>query len=148
MTFGRTLLNLGHNNRVTSAVARGVDLAIARFFSFFLCTQTIENWTVSLASCDVMHRYLRTVLRFGTFRLFLDLSCFYLLTFYLVSGAPSRCSDQQFKCQSGTCIDIDLRCNHNYDCEDGSDEYDCRKWSIHRYKCFDIIMRFKDAKIN
>ena len=32
---------------------------------------------------------------------------------------------QQFTCNSGQCIDIEMYCNNHFDCNDGSDEDDC-----------------------
>ena len=33
--------------------------------------------------------------------------------------------DQHFSCDSGECVSIFQRCDHNEDCDDGSDEKDC-----------------------
>ncbi|GAA6076864.1 low-density lipoprotein receptor-related protein 5, partial [Tachysurus ichikawai] len=35
------------------------------------------------------------------------------------------CSDQQFQCHGGQCLDAKLRCNGEQDCTDGSDELNC-----------------------
>ncbi|KAG7329468.1 hypothetical protein KOW79_007642 [Hemibagrus wyckioides] len=35
------------------------------------------------------------------------------------------CSEQQFQCHGGQCLDAKLRCNGEQDCTDGSDELDC-----------------------
>ncbi|TTJ07848.1 Low-density lipoprotein receptor-related protein 5 [Bagarius yarrelli] len=35
------------------------------------------------------------------------------------------CSEQQFQCHAGQCVDAKLRCNGEQDCTDGSDELDC-----------------------
>ena len=45
----------------------------------------------------------------------------------VTTPAPS-CHDDQFTCNSGQCIASELRCNRRYDCDDGSDERDCRKF--------------------
>lgn len=40
---------------------------------------------------------------------------------YLIAA----CTDGQFACVSGKCVDDDAVCNGNYDCPDESDEYNC-----------------------
>lgn len=35
------------------------------------------------------------------------------------------CSELQFQCDKGQCVDSQLRCNGEPDCADGSDELDC-----------------------
>ena len=36
-----------------------------------------------------------------------------------------KCSPDQLACDSGKCIDLDLKCDGTDDCGDGSDEIDC-----------------------
>jgi len=39
---------------------------------------------------------------------------------------PSRpCESREFRCGDGTCIDALLRCDRRYDCQDGTDEFEC-----------------------
>lgn len=38
----------------------------------------------------------------------------------------SSCSLNQFSCDTGVCVDIERRCDQELDCEDGSDENNCR----------------------
>lgn len=35
------------------------------------------------------------------------------------------CTEDQFKCRNGVCIDARLKCDHFRDCSDGFDEEDC-----------------------
>ena len=37
----------------------------------------------------------------------------------------SACKQEQFTCEDGKCIDVGLRCDHNTDCDDQSDEIGC-----------------------
>ena len=47
------------------------------------------------------------------------------IMFAAKSGVLS-CAWNEFSCASGDqCIDDDLRCNKAYDCQDGSDEFNC-----------------------
>ena len=42
----------------------------------------------------------------------------------------TSCSASEYTCDDGLCIDINLRCNGDNDCDDKSDEINCRKISI------------------
>jgi len=52
---------------------------------------------------------------------------------YIFTAEPTRptverCDERsQFTCDDQSCIDIRLRCDRQYDCPDGTDEYNCRK---------------------
>ena len=54
------------------------------------------------------------------------------------SGSPIRslkfttCSDHQFTCDDGQCIDIEERCDQVVDCEDASDENLCKMLDIEK----------------
>ncbi|XP_019747841.1 complement component C9 [Hippocampus comes] len=48
----------------------------------------------------------------------------------------AACSDTQFQCESGSCINKRLMCNGDYDCEDGSDE-DCEPG---RHPCISAVL--------
>lgn len=45
------------------------------------------------------------------------------------------CIEDEFVCRSGECIDKSLRCNLYKDCDDGSDEDNCKYDGI----CFFLI---------
>lgn len=46
---------------------------------------------------------------------------------YLPTGTPSPCEPNEFKCKNGRCALKLWRCDGDNDCEDNSDETDCRK---------------------
>ncbi|GIY39199.1 basement membrane proteoglycan [Caerostris extrusa] len=48
--------------------------------------------------------------------------CYFM--FYKKNYAVT-CSSNQFRCNSGECIDNSLKCDRKYDCRDGSDEFNC-----------------------
>lgn len=39
----------------------------------------------------------------------------------------ARCSRSQFECDDGQCIPFSWKCDEEFDCNDRSDEFDCRK---------------------
>lgn len=43
------------------------------------------------------------------------------------AGTPSPCEPNEFKCKNGRCALKLWRCDGDNDCEDNSDETDCRK---------------------
>lgn len=54
------------------------------------------------------------------------------------------CTEYQFKCKDGTCLDSRRRCDARYDCPDESDEEDCGKFSF-PYLCLVIFQSYNDA---
>ena len=38
------------------------------------------------------------------------------------TGHHSNCMEREFRCLSGRCISERMKCDHNRDCDDGSDE--------------------------
>jgi len=40
-------------------------------------------------------------------------------------SAASQCSSTEFRCDDGTCIDAAFRCDRQYHCPDGTDEFHC-----------------------
>ena len=57
----------------------------------------------------------------------------YFVCFTARSGGNEKCSDEQFQCgnASGKCIPKRWQCDYHKDCENGEDEYDCRKYTHH-----------------
>ena len=67
-------------------------------------------------------------------------SCPWLLFQGETTPASTTCREDEFRCNNNECIPQENRCNHRYDCEDGSDERDCRKYMLKF-----ISVRFKFA---
>lgn len=49
-----------------------------------------------------------------------------LITVVSLIGTPSPCEPNEFKCRNGRCALKLWRCDGDNDCEDNSDEIDCR----------------------
>ena len=45
---------------------------------------------------------------------------------------PGGCHDDEVQCADGTCITAAWRCDRHLDCDDGSDELDCRTYNYAR----------------
>ena len=43
---------------------------------------------------------------------------------------PRECTADEFRCDDGTCIEQRYRCDREYHCPDGTDEFDCRMLSL------------------
>lgn len=41
-----------------------------------------------------------------------------------------QCNASEFTCDNGICIPMDSRCDNNFDCDDGSDETNCKLLSL------------------
>lgn len=49
---------------------------------------------------------------------------------YKIKLALSSCSEAEFTCSNGACIDINSRCDNVNDCKDRSDEADCSRKNV------------------
>ncbi len=45
---------------------------------------------------------------------------------YWTNTFLNQCSDQEFGCYDGTCVSLESHCDEVDDCDDGSDELDCK----------------------
>ena len=55
---------------------------------------------------------------------------FHVLPLVATTPAPRECTESEWQCGNGDCIDLGLRCDRKYDCADGTDEFDCGGWKI------------------
>jgi Low-density lipoprotein receptor domain class A len=61
------------------------------------------------------------------FRCFQNLKKYIFL--FVGGGVRERCTSDQFQCgENGKCIPLRWQCDFHRDCEEGQDEYDCRKF--------------------
>lgn len=57
------------------------------------------------------------------------------------AGTPSPCEPNEFKCKNGRCALKLWRCDGDNDCEDNSDETDCREF-FHLFHSFALFLSF------
>ena len=61
----------------------------------------------------------------------LNLTDMKIMNVYInMSFFKTGCTDTHFACKDGKCVDIDARCDREYDCDDESDEWECGKFQI------------------
>ena len=93
-----------------------------------MITQFIINKTKlpTLASTTIKSRH--GFRREGPFQPLMVLSdvCGIRAVFDVVE--PSRCRSDQWTCGNGECIDQAQRCDRQYHCADGTDEFDCGEY--------------------
>ena len=51
-------------------------------------------------------------------------------SFFSATRPTVGCLSKEFQCASGGCIPNRWKCDNQIDCEDGSDERNCRKYTI------------------
>ena len=59
------------------------------------------------------------------------------LGFSISSNVSASCSDSEFPCLSGECINVNITCNGAEDCQDGSDELE--KTCCFKSKIYDLV---------
>lgn len=70
-----------------------------------------------------------------------------MLTVQTAPTASGMCTDFTFKCQNGECVNkVNVECDHNKDCADGSDEEGCGKSIIYSLFCL-FLETFNTTKI-
>ena len=66
--------------------------------------------------------------------------CFHQFFFSITDG-HFKCRVTEFLCNNGQCIHQDWRCDGDFDCEDFSDESNCRMYYLIISICFWIMQR-------
>jgi len=69
---------------------------------------------------------------------------------FVYAAAPTRpparnCTQDEFRCDDGTCIERRYRCDREYHCPDGTDEFDCCKSAVYcviTHICFTVYEVF------
>ena len=54
----------------------------------------------------------------------------------VTTPAPEPCTEFEWQCRNGDCIDRSLRCDRKYDSRDGTDEFDCGGFFFHFFMNF------------
>lgn len=60
--------------------------------------------------------------------------------FLLFYPSLCRCTGDEFMCTDGNCVSVSFRCDGDPDCDDASDEADCRKYSLLLHFLFENIL--------
>ncbi|GBO42399.1 hypothetical protein AVEN_231150-1, partial [Araneus ventricosus] len=74
--------------------------------------------------------------------------CLVFVSFIAVVGSSSKCTEYEFPCDNGECIDEGTWCDTHEDCSDGSDEKYCKKNNIFNKdpnKCPSTYFRCSDG---
>lgn len=58
----------------------------------------------------------------------------------IVGKVPKTCLIGQYQCDNGDCIDAIFRCDSQQDCFDGSDEKNCRMYTVDVLVCYNAYM--------
>lgn len=62
---------------------------------------------------------------------------------FIIVDGHFKCRITEFLCNNGQCINHDLRCDGDFDCDDFSDESNCRMYYYYYY--YSIIDFFKQS---
>ena len=134
-----------------------IDIIILFFILFYihiiLSSLYIVNWVWRSHFWESNEAYC-IVLYCNTFQfmLFSHLFCSFRSRildniYHFLFPEPPSCAPDKYRCTNGSCIPIAWYCDDTKDCDDGSDENNCRKCLIEPCDSYNAIMELQASVI-